>query len=77
LRGQTTKKGISGGRAVAESTFHHFVDYNWDIETGCPSFVEERPGNGMKENPQALEDIKATCVILPCGLHLLRSNDFN
>ena len=47
------------GRAVAESTFHHFVDYNWDVEKGCPSFVEEPEGNGMKENPRALEDIKA------------------
>lgn len=46
------------GRVVAQSTFHHFVDYNWDIEQGCPSFVEELPGNGMKENSQALADIK-------------------
>jgi len=46
------------GRAVAESTFHHFVDYNWDIDKGCPSFVEEAPGDGMKNNPRALEDIK-------------------
>jgi hypothetical protein len=46
------------GRAVAESTFHHFVDYNWDIDKGCPSFVDEAPGDGMKKNPRALEDIK-------------------
>lgn len=46
------------GRAVAESTFHHFVDYNWDIDQGCPSFVEEPPGDGMKNNPRAIEDIK-------------------
>jgi hypothetical protein len=46
------------GRVVAESTFHHFVDYNWDISKGCPSFVEEPPGDGMATNPQALEDIK-------------------
>jgi hypothetical protein len=45
------------GRAIAESSFHHFVDYNWDIETGCPSFVLEKPGDGMRENPQALADI--------------------
>ncbi|HBL12093.1 MAG TPA: hypothetical protein DD379_11925 [Cyanobacteria bacterium UBA11162] len=50
--------GNSLGRMVAQSTFHHFVDYNWDIEKGCPSFVEEPSGEGMKENPQALEDIK-------------------
>lgn len=46
------------GRAVAESTFHHFVDYNWDIDQGCPSFVEEPPGDGMKNNSRAIEDIK-------------------
>jgi len=53
------EQGNQLGRAVAQSTFHHFVDYNWDIEKGCPSFVEEPEGNGMKENPRALEDIHA------------------
>jgi hypothetical protein len=52
------EQGKQLGRVVAQSTFHHFVDYNWDIEKGCPSFVSEPPGNGMKENPHALEDIK-------------------
>ncbi len=47
------------GRIVAESTFHHFVDYNWDTRLGCPSFVEEAPGKGYLEKPEALEDIKA------------------
>jgi hypothetical protein len=47
------------GRAVAESSFHHFVDYNWDPSLGCPSFVEEPPADGYKQNPQALEDIKS------------------
>lgn len=46
------------GRAIAESSFHHLVDYNWNIEKGCPDFVEESPGNGYKQNPQMLEDIK-------------------
>lgn len=46
------------GRAVSESTFHHFADYNWNIEKGCPSFVEESPSDGMKKEPRALEDIK-------------------
>ncbi|HEY9652089.1 MAG TPA: hypothetical protein V6C95_15600 [Coleofasciculaceae cyanobacterium] len=52
------EQGNRHGRVVAQSTFHHFVDYNLDTDKGCPSFVEELPGNGMKENPQALEDIK-------------------
>jgi hypothetical protein len=47
------------GRGVAESSFHHFVDYNWDTRLGCPSFLEEPPGDGYKRNPQALEDIKS------------------
>lgn len=46
------------GRGIAESSFHHLVDYNWDTEMGCPSFLMEPPGDGYKRNPQALEDIK-------------------
>jgi hypothetical protein len=46
------------GRAIAESTFHHFCDYNWDVNKGCPSFVDEAPGNTMQE-PRAIADLKA------------------
>ncbi len=46
------------GRAIAESSFHHLVDYNWDTELGCPTFLEEPPGDGYKRNPSALDDIK-------------------
>jgi hypothetical protein len=46
------------GRGIAESSFHHLVDYNWDTEKGCPDFVEEAPGDGYQKNPQALNDIK-------------------
>jgi hypothetical protein len=42
-----------GGPALAESTFHHFCDYNWDIAAGCPSFVSEPPGDGMAQSPVA------------------------
>ena len=52
------KHGNLLGRAVAESSFHHFVDYNWDTGAGCPSFVEEAPGDGYEKEPRALEDIK-------------------
>lgn len=51
-------RGNLSGRMVAQSTFHHFVDYNWDISCDCPSFVDELPGDGMKDNPQALADIQ-------------------
>ncbi len=46
------------GRAVAQSTFHHFCDYNWDIAAGCPSFVDEPPGDGMRREPAARRDIE-------------------
>jgi hypothetical protein len=42
------------GRAIAESTFHHFADYNWDPSAGRPSFVSEPPGEGMVNFPEAL-----------------------
>jgi hypothetical protein len=47
------------GRAVAESSFHHFVDYNWNTDLGCPSFLLEPPGNQIKREPEKLADIKA------------------
>jgi hypothetical protein len=46
------------GRAIAESSFHHLLDYNWDTDMGCPSFLEEPPGDGYKRHPEALEDIR-------------------
>jgi hypothetical protein len=51
------KDGRPIGRALAHSSFHHFTDYNWDIDRGCPSFVEEEPGDGMKREPRARTDI--------------------
>jgi hypothetical protein len=45
------------GRAIAESSFHHLVDYNWDISTGCPSFVTEPPGDQIRCTPEKLADI--------------------
>ncbi|HEY4276198.1 MAG TPA: hypothetical protein VGM68_11975 [Rhizomicrobium sp.] len=41
------------GPAIAQSTFHHFADYNWDIASGAPSFVDEPPGNAMATTPEA------------------------
>jgi hypothetical protein len=46
------------GRAVAESSFHHFADYNWDTSMGCPSFLTEPPGDQIKREPEKLEDVK-------------------
>lgn len=50
--------GHALGRAVAESSFHHFVDYNWDTSLGCPSFLAEPPGEGILREPGKLGDVK-------------------
>jgi len=52
------KHGNDLGRAIAESSFHHFVDYNWDVDKGCPTFLLEPPGDEIKRDPQKLDDIK-------------------
>ncbi len=54
----TDDHGNKLGRGIAESSFHHFADYNWNTEMGCPTFLAEPPGDGYKRNPEALEDIK-------------------
>ena len=46
------------GRGIAESSFHHLVDYNWNVAKGCPDFVEEAPGDGFAKHPEKLEDVK-------------------
>ena len=48
--------GPGGGPAIAQSTFHHFADYNWDTRSGAPSFVSEPPGDAIMHTPQALAD---------------------
>jgi hypothetical protein len=47
-----------GGRAIAQSTFHHFADYNWSPAAGSPSFVTEAPGDGIARFPEALRSTK-------------------
>lgn len=46
--------GAHGGPGIAESTFHHFADYNWDPDSTCPDFVTEPPGDGLKRVPEAM-----------------------
>jgi hypothetical protein len=48
----------SAGRGVAESSFHHFSDYNWDPRLGSPSFVTDPPGDEVVRDPKRLDDIK-------------------
>jgi hypothetical protein len=54
LDGELGSGGRPMGRAVAESTFHHFADYNWDLDRGAPSFVTEIPGTQIKADPAHL-----------------------
>jgi hypothetical protein len=58
---RTDRHGNRLGRAIAESSFHHFVDYNWDTSKGCPSFLDELlepPGDEIKRDPERLRDVK-------------------
>jgi hypothetical protein len=58
IDGEPAPDGRPMGRAVAESTFHHFADYNWDLDCGAPSFVSEPPGKQIKADPGRLEIFK-------------------
>jgi hypothetical protein len=48
------ESSAAAGRGIAQSTFHHFADYNWNIAMGAPSFVTEPPGRAMERFPDAL-----------------------
>jgi hypothetical protein len=52
-----TESGLKA-HAIADSSFHHFLDYNFDPAKGCPSYVTEAPGYGLLNSPQALADSK-------------------
>jgi hypothetical protein len=45
------------GRAIAQSTFHHFTDYNWNPALGAPSFVTEPVADGLSRDPIAQADV--------------------
>lgn len=50
------------GPGLADSTFHHFADYNWDTRTGSPSFVDEPPGDGAGRSQEGLADTRRYAV---------------
>ena len=74
LDGERGSGGALMGRAVAESTFHHFADYNWDLDRGAPSFVTEPPGVGIKADPHPLSVFKDYVRNVAAWLH--RPRDF-
>ncbi len=45
------------GPALAQSTFHHFADYNWDPRMGAPSFVSEPPGGSLVKSERARRSV--------------------
>jgi hypothetical protein len=63
----------SAGPVLAESSFHHFLDYNWDVSRGCPSFVAEPAGASMAGQPNALLDTQR--YVLNAALWLAGSLD--
>lgn len=52
------ERSADGGRALAQSTFHHFADYNWNPALGAPSFVAEPPGDGLAHAPEAQRSVR-------------------
>jgi hypothetical protein len=46
------------GRGIAESSFHHLADYNWDTSKGAPSFVIEPVGDAIQRDPRLLDDVR-------------------
>lgn len=58
FEGRDDNHGNHLGRAVAESSFHHFADYNWDTSKGCPTFLHEPPGDEIKRDPARRAGIK-------------------
>jgi hypothetical protein len=69
LDGEVTADGRPMGRAVAESTFHHFADYNWDTDCGAPTFVTEPPGNDIRDDPSRLTVFKDYVRNVAAWLH--------
>lgn len=69
LDGEHTVDGRPIGRALAASTFHHFADYNWDLDCGAPSFVTEPEGTEIKADPSRLVAFKDYIRNIAAWLH--------
>ena len=63
-------------RAVAESTFHHFADYNWDLTAGAPSFVSDPPGTEIVADPARLAVFKGYVANIARWLHPVSTTGF-
>jgi hypothetical protein len=68
LESAVDEHGNRCGRSVAESSFHHMVDYNWDVSKGGPSFLFEPPGDEIHRDPARLRDVKTYVANLAAWL---------
>ncbi len=69
LDGEMSPAGKPMGRALAASTFHHFADYNWDLDCGAPTFVTEPAGAEIKADPSRLVAFKDYVRNIAAWLH--------
>lgn len=46
------------GMVLHHSTFHHFADYNQDVNFGAPDFVLDPPSGQIADSPELLDDLK-------------------
>ncbi len=69
LDGERRADGAPMGRALAASTFHHFADYNWDLDCGAPTFVTEPEGSEIKADPPRLVTFKDYVRNIAIWLH--------
>lgn len=69
LDGERSADGKPMGRALAASTFHHFADYNWDLDCGAPTFVTESEGSEIKSDPSRLVAFKDYVRNIATWLH--------
>jgi len=51
------ERSETSGPAIAQSTFHHFADYNWDPRRGSPDFVTEAPVYRLPDVPLAMASV--------------------
>jgi hypothetical protein len=47
------------GAVLHHSTFHHFADYNLNVDCGAPDFVLDPPSTQIDASPQLLDDQRA------------------
>ena len=62
------ERGADGGPALAQSTFHHFADYNWDPTLGSPTFVTEMPVDAILTSTEAQASVRRYVENLACWL---------